>query len=182
MTYIIYLKVKRKILNFIYKLNGTDKLYNKIYKVHQKIYECNNVYIGDGTVIYNCNFSSSSKGDSFKIGDNCTITGVTFLGHDASPSLFLPELVKSKHVLMGGSRLSYRSPIIIGNNVFIGVGTIILPGTRIGSNVVVGAGSVVKGIVPDNTVVAGNPAKVISSIHEYKRKYHELYINSPGFF
>lgn len=36
MTYIIYLKVKRKILNFLYKLNGTDKLYGKIYKVHKK--------------------------------------------------------------------------------------------------------------------------------------------------
>ncbi|MBL0564356.1 acyltransferase [Aeromonas veronii] len=182
MTYIIYLKIKRKILSLLYKFNKTDFIYGMIYDIHREIYKCYNVHIGSETVIYNCKFSSSSKGDSFKIGDNCTLTGVTFLGHDASPSLFVPELVKNKHVLMGGARLSYRSPIIIGDNVFIGVGTIILPGTIIGCNVVVGAGSVVKGTVPDNSVIAGSPAKIISTIDEYKRKYHDLCTNSPELF
>lgn len=59
------------------------------------------------------------------------------------------------------------APISVGNNVFIGARSTILPGTRIGNNVVIGAGAVVKGHIPDNVVVAGNPAKVIKTIEEY---------------
>lgn len=59
------------------------------------------------------------------------------------------------------------APISVGNNVFIGARSTILPGTTIGNNVVIGAGAVVKGHIPDNVVVAGNPAKVIKTIEEY---------------
>lgn len=51
-------------------------------------------------------------------------------------------------------------PIIVGNDVWIGGGSIILPGVKIGNNVVVGAGSVVIGDVPSNVLVTGNPAKI----------------------
>ncbi|MEX9987895.1 DapH/DapD/GlmU-related protein [Providencia rettgeri] len=109
--------------------------------------------------MYNSTFSHSSKGDYFYIGDNCTITGATFIGHDASPTLFLNELITEKHVWMTASRRSYRSPIHIGNNVFIGVGCIILPSVHIGNNVVIAAGSVITKDIEDNSVYAGNPAK-----------------------
>ena len=61
---------------------------------------------------------------------------------------------------------------IIGEDVFIGMNSIILMGTHIGNNVIVGAGSVVSGNIPDNCVVAGNPARIISSLEEHylKRK------------
>lgn len=52
-------------------------------------------------------------------------------------------------------------PVFIGDNVFIGTGAIVLKGVRIGNNSVVGAGSVVTKDVPPNTIVAGNPAKLI---------------------
>lgn len=55
-------------------------------------------------------------------------------------------------------------PITIGNNVWIGGSATILPGVSIGDNAVVGAGSVVTRDVAPNTVVAGNPAKVIRQI------------------
>jgi acetyltransferase-like isoleucine patch superfamily enzyme len=58
--------------------------------------------------------------------------------------------------------------IRVGNNVFIGVHTIILPGVSIGDNVVIGAGSVVNKDIPDNVVAAGVPAKIIKNIEEYK--------------
>lgn len=51
--------------------------------------------------------------------------------------------------------------MVIGNNAWIGGSSVILPGVTIGNNVVVAAGSVVVKDVPDNVVVAGNPAKII---------------------
>lgn len=61
-------------------------------------------------------------------------------------------------------------PIKVGNNVFIGIHTIILPGITIGNNVVIGAGAVVTKDIPDNVVVAGVPARVIRPIDEYHEK------------
>jgi maltose O-acetyltransferase len=57
-------------------------------------------------------------------------------------------------------------PIVIEDNVWIGGGAILLPGVRIGRNAVVGAGAVVSRDVPPNTVVVGNPARVIREIEE----------------
>lgn len=67
---------------------------------------------------------------------------------------------------------SFYNPkdIYIGNNVFIGMRTVVLPGTAIGDDVVIGAGSVVKGDIPAGTVWAGNPAKMIQTTKEYRAK------------
>ena len=53
------------------------------------------------------------------------------------------------------------APVVIGNNVWIGGGVIILPGVTIGDNVVIGAGSVVTKDIPDNVIAYGNPCKVM---------------------
>lgn len=58
----------------------------------------------------------------------------------------------------------------IGNNVFVGVGSIILCGVTIGDNVIIGAGSVVTKDIPSNVVVSGNPARIKCSIEEYRQK------------
>lgn len=94
-----------------------------------------------------------------KIGDNVTITrGVVFLNHDGGVALFRDEY----------PGLNNYAKIEVGNNVFLGVNSIIMPGVTIGSNVVIGAGSVVTKSIPDNVVAAGVPAKIIKSIEEYK--------------
>ncbi len=64
----------------------------------------------------------------------------------------------------------YFSPINIGNNVFVGLNTIILPGVTIGDNVVIGACSVVTKDIPSNTVAAGVPAKPIKDMSQYLEK------------
>lgn len=88
------------------------------------------------------------------IGNNVTLAPrVHILAHDAST-----------HVFFGYTKISNVS---IGNNVFVGAGTIILPGVNIGDNVVIGAGSVVAKSVPDNSVAVGNPCQVIMSLEEY---------------
>ena len=63
-----------------------------------------------------------------------------------------------------------KGKITIGDNTFIGMGTIILPGVAVGKNVIVGAGSVVTRSIPDNVVAGGNPARVFCSLQEYMEK------------
>lgn len=162
------------------KLNDTIKEYG--YLANLSKYKSLGAEIGDKSILINCTLSSSHKGDSFIIGKNCTLTGTTLLAHDASPSLFLPELVNREYPYLPGSRLSYRNTIFIGDNVFIGWGSIVLPGVNIGNNVVVGAGSVVTKNIPDNSVVAGNPARVIKPIDNYIDNYKKLLETFPERF
>lgn len=90
-----------------------------------------------------------------RTGDNVTITSSALITHDASMKAIL------------GKALIGR--INIGNNVFIGYGSIILPDTTIGNNVVIGAGSVISRDIPDNCVVVGN-SRVIGTHADYMAK------------
>ena len=62
---------------------------------------------------------------------------------------------------MGHTRIGR---VVIGKRVFVGAGAIILPGTRIGDDSIIGAGAVVRGGVPPNSLVVGNPGKVVSDV------------------
>ena len=70
--------------------------------------------------------------------------------------------------------IALLSPVEIGDNCFLGAGVIVLPGTRVGKNAIVGAGAVVTGEVPENSVVAGNPARTICTIEEWLRRKQSL--------
>jgi acetyltransferase-like isoleucine patch superfamily enzyme len=105
------------------------------------------------------------------IGDNVTITQeVTFINHDGGISLF-----RNKY-----PGIDLIKPITIGNNVFIGARTTILPGVNIGNWVIVGAGSLVTTDIPDNTVIGGVPARVLRSLDEYEEKVlkEAIYLNT----
>lgn len=60
--------------------------------------------------------------------------------------------------------------IVVGSNVFIGMNCILLPGTNVGNHVIIGAGSVVRGKIPDYSMVVGNPAVIIGDIRDYAQK------------
>lgn len=94
-----------------------------------------------------------------QIGNHVTLTGVTCLTHDASLKRFL------------GNDCNKIGRIVIGNNVFIGKQTVILPNVKIGDNVIVGVGSIVTHDIPSNSVVVGNPAKVMCSIDQFVEKH-----------
>ena len=106
-----------------------------------------------GSTIYA--MSSIKIGENATIGANCKIIDSDF--HPLDPDQRRLNL-NEEHTA--------RSPIIIGDNCFIGMNSIILKGTEIGNNVVVGAGSVVHGKIPDNCIVGGNPAKVIRYLNK----------------
>ena len=101
-----------------------------------------------------------------EIGDNVTMAPrVHILCHDASTKTFL-----------GYTKIGR---VTIGDNVFIGAESVVLPGVTIGNNVVIGANSTVTHDVPDNTVVAGSPAKVICSLDEYLAKERKRMGQAP---
>ena len=70
--------------------------------------------------------------------------------------------------------------IILGDYVYLGKNTMIMPGVSIGDNVLVAAGSIVTKSIPSNVVVGGNPAKVICTIEQYIEKNKKYNTNSKG--
>ena len=68
----------------------------------------------------------------------------------------------------------------IGNNVYIGNNSLIMPGVTIGCNVLVAAGSVVTHSVPDNVVIGGNPARIISTFDDYYKKNEQFNVRTKG--
>lgn len=85
-------------------------------------------------------------------------TKVIILTHDWS------FLKRSKY--LEGGKVSAFKPVCIGENSFIGAGAIVLPGSVIGKSCIIGAGAVVKGIIEDYSIIAGNPAKRIGDTRE----------------
>ncbi len=98
-----------------------------------------------------------------KIGNGVKITAnVTILTHDFSFSVLRPVY----HDLLFES----HGYTIIDDNCFIGMNASIMPGVRIGKNCIVGTGAVVTKSIPDNMVVAGNPAKIIMTLDDFYKK------------
>ena len=106
-------------------------------------------------------FEKISLGDRVVISDDCH-----FLTHDYSLTTALISIKKKPK-----KDLAFQKPIIVGDNVFIGKKSIIMPNARIGSNVIIGAGAVVRGEIPENTIAIGNPCKVISKLDVKAKKW-----------
>ncbi len=70
-----------------------------------------------------------------------------------------------------GKGYQYNKDVHIGDNVWIGANTVIVPGVTIGRNAVIGAGSIVTKDIPDNVVAVGNPCRVLREVGEKDREY-----------
>lgn len=124
--------------------------------------------IGDNTVIYSDDVSIDTQTPwLIEIGDNVKITkGVKILTHGYDWCV-----LKTLY----GDVLGSRGKVKIGNNVFIGMGTTILKNVSIGNNSIIAAGSVVcSGNYPENSIIAGVPAKVIGGLEDYYKKRMEV--------
>lgn len=123
-------------------------------------------------------FNVSVSGSKLIIGDNVGISGSTItvsssitIGNNVRIGSGCLILDNDAHQLKMEDRLNNTgminiAPIVIEDNVFIGARSIILKGVHIGKGAVVGAGSVVSSNIPDNAIVAGNPAKIIKFIEQ----------------
>ncbi|HDK7137486.1 TPA: sugar O-acetyltransferase [Clostridium botulinum] len=111
-----------------------------------------NIYVGENFFAnYDCIILDVCK---VTIGDNCML----------APRVCI---YTATHPLDAETRISgleYGKPVAIGDNVWIGGNSVIVPGVTIGNNVVVAAGSIVVNDIPDNVVVGGNPAKIIKHL------------------
>jgi len=115
----------------------------------------------DGKVHIYGNVAWGSEPWIITLGENVYITdGVKFITHDGGTLLYRKQIPD----------LEITKPIVVGNDVYIGNNVIILPGVTIGNNVVIGAGAVVTKDIPDNSVAAGVPARVIKTADEYLEK------------
>lgn len=149
--------IKKAIKNIVYRFRGeytTEKLISMGLSVGKNFNRLNGVILDPA----HCWL--------IEIGDDVTLAPrVHILAHDASTKNYLGYTKIGK--------------VKIGNKVFIGADSVILPGISIGSNVIIGANSTVTNDIPDNVVVAGNPAKQICTLKEYLDKERERMKYSP---
>ena len=108
---------------------------------------------------HNCVILDGAKvtfGDNVFIGLNCVFSTA---GH--------PLDVEQRN-----QGLEYAYPISVGNNVWIGMGVLVLPGVKIGNNSIIGAGRVVTKDIPEGVIAVGNPCRILRKVtDEDKKKY-----------
>lgn len=173
-----------RLLFFKYWLTHRNIIYKGWSIIHS--FPDSQISIGGGSSLYS-SFSSNMLGlyqriiivarygGKIEIGENCGISGSTIYAYKSIKignntriganckiidNDFHPIELEYRHKGLN-EQYTRREPIVIGNDCFIGMNSIILKGTTLGNNVIVGAGSVVHGSFPDNCIIAGNPAKII---------------------
>lgn len=142
-----FLTIKHLYLRLSFKLWPTNRLKKSGARVGK------NVFFGEATYI------ELENAKLLEIGDGAVLSAFTkIILHDSCLNN-----VNGFDILYG--------KVIIGKNVYIGVSTIVLPGTKIGDNTIIGAGSLVKGILRKDSVYAGSPARYLGTVAELQIKW-----------
>lgn len=173
LAYIADKKVLEELLNcrkLLFKLNHTD--YDDIQKLSEitasLLGKSENAFI---TPPFFCDYGSNIEvGKNFFANFNCTIIDVAKvkIGNNCllAPNVSIYTAGHPIHPETRNSAYEYGKEVTIGNNVWIGGNAVVCPGVHIGNNVVIGAGSVVTKDIPDWSLAAGNPCKIIRQITE----------------
>lgn len=144
----------KKLVNSYYeKRDSSEQIVNEL--------RSKGVKVGKNVHVFSRDIDSKF-GPMIEICDNVGIsTHVSILVHDASTKRYL-----------GYSRIR---KVYIGDGTFVGTGCIILAGTHIGKNCLIGAGAVVRGNIPDDSIVVGNPGKVVGKTSEYIERNRQIF-------
>lgn len=130
-----------------------------------RIGEDSQVRIGAGVTCTENTYISAAENSTVKIGDDCMIAAsVQIRADDAHPIFSVAT----------GKRINMPSSIIIGNHVWLGARSTFLGGTIIDDGSVVGFGSIVKGVFPNNCILAGTPARMIRKDIAWERPHLTL--------
>jgi len=145
-------------------MKSSNKLFKPFFMIYAKLFPVKyakylGVNSGENLHIYGSSYKMfGTEPWCVTLGESVYLTDeVRFITHDGATLIFRNKIPD----------LEITQPIIVGDNVYFGVNTIVLPGVIIGSNCIIGAGSVVTKDIPDNSVFAGVPAKYIKSTDEY---------------
>ena len=111
----------------------------------------------------------SSEPYLITVGSHCQLTDCRIFTHGGA------QPIRDKY-----PDFDLFGKVTIGDYVYIGTGSLIMPGVTIGNNVLVAAGSVVTKSIPDRMVVGGNPAKIICSIEDYYERNKKMDLGIKG--
>lgn len=146
-----------------------------------KNFRCNNHFLSNSVgILQPCLYNISEPGSRIRIGNNVGISGTTI---NATTTITIGDntiigsgclitdtdshpILTAERNLSNWPQYTKRKPITIEKNVFIGARSIILKGVTIGEGAVIGAGSVVTKDVPANSLMAGNPARIVKMIEQ----------------
>lgn len=170
----IFLAIEKKMLTFKYAVS--EKWYVKGVEKYYRHLGVNFDGGGRPKFIARDVKIDSTAPQNVYIGEGSVITAkTTILVHDYSIECGLVAIGKEDPVFES----IFIREVRIGKNCFIGQNSFILPGTEIGDNCIVGAGSVVRGKIPANSIVCGNPATVVANTLEWAEKKAEKhqYVN-----
>ena len=163
----------RKILQTLNTVDRSD--FEAIGKIVKELFgKSENAFLNPP---FYCDYGSHIEvGKNFFANYNCTIIDVAkvIIGDNCqmAPNVAIYTAGHPVHPDSRNSMYEYGVGVTIGDNVWIGGNTVILPGVHIGSNTVIGAGSVVTKDIPDWVIAAGNPCRVIRGITEADRKFY----------
>ena len=172
---------KKGVRNFLFNFSLFRKFYNNGYAaVDIRILFLNFLFQRVFRISSKANFSVNYK-STIVNGQNITYKKYTPKSFAIAPYLYIDatngvdfgesvligpnvSIISSNHDFKERSKFVPEEPIQIGDNVWIGANVVILPGVEIGDNSIIGAGSIVTKNVEKNIIVAGNPAKKITSL------------------
>lgn len=128
-------------------------------KCGDKVIVKNKCYFGNGSKLSVGNYSQ--LGQNLRVSGPVTIGDYVMMGPDIVIMAVTHDISDLSKPMLDPTNPSIEKPVVIGNNVWIGTRVIIMPGVEIGSNSIIGSGAVVTKSFPENSIIAGVPAKFI---------------------
>lgn len=171
MRILMQFRKKRLLLTNYFNINKYMKRFIKFYSKLGVNFEGKGPsWISPDIYIDGFNYKSITIGENVKISRE-----VLILNHDYAVNHLIEALYSE---IEKKEKIVFTGDVYIGANTFIGARVTILPGTKIGKNCIIGASSTVKGVIPDNSVVIGNPARVLKKTTDLCEETIEKFISN----